>query len=84
MSKIGQEIIQMYEDGEIIFNEETNCYESTSQEWLEHPFVDQEKERRAGFFNTSYTDEKKEREEESWVCIDKLSKKEKLALLRRK
>jgi hypothetical protein len=47
--KGSRDVIAMEENGEIVFNENTGCYEPTSQEWLEHPFVDEEKERLAGF-----------------------------------
>jgi len=46
MSKIGNHVVGAEEDGNISFNEDTHCYEE-----IEHPFVDEEKERRAGFFD---------------------------------
>ena len=49
------DVIQMIEDGDVVFNEDTGCYEPTTQGWLEHPYVDEEKERRAGFFTESET-----------------------------
>ena len=32
------DVIQMEEDGEVVFNKDTGCYEPISQEWLEHQF----------------------------------------------
>jgi len=52
------DVIQMIEDGEVVFNEDTGCYEPTTQGWLEHPYVDEEKERRAGFFRNHKGDKK--------------------------
>jgi len=40
------DVVGAEEDGTISFNEDTHCYEE-----IEHPFVDEEKERRAGFFD---------------------------------
>ena len=46
------DVVGAEEDGTITFNTETNCYEENpSAEDFEHPSVDEEKERRAGFFD---------------------------------
>ena len=46
------DVVGAEEDGTISFNEDTHCYEENpSPEDFEHPFVDAEKERRAGFFD---------------------------------
>jgi len=54
MSKIGQEIIQMYEDGKIVFDENTNCYLLVN--WQEQQRIDMEEIR-----NDALYDEYKER-----------------------
>ena len=46
MSKIGNYAVGGQEDGHLTYNEDEHCYEE-----IEHPFVDEEKERRAGFFD---------------------------------
>lgn len=46
MAKIGNYVVGGEEDGTLRFNEDEHCYEE-----IEHPFVDEEKERRAGFFD---------------------------------
>jgi len=46
MSKIGNYVVGGQEDGHLTYNEDEHCYEE-----IEHPFVDEEKERRAGFFD---------------------------------
>ena len=45
MAKIGNYVVGGEEDGTLRFNEDEHCYEE-----IEHPSVDEEKERRAGFF----------------------------------
>ena len=45
MAKIGNYVVGGEEDGTLRFNEDEHCYEE-----IEHPYVDEEKERRAGFF----------------------------------
>lgn len=52
MSRIGNYVVGGEEDGTLRFNEDEQCYEGNpSAEDFEHPFVDEEKERRAGFFD---------------------------------
>ena len=52
MSKSGNFVVGGEEDGTLRFNDVEQCYEENpSPEDFEHPFVDQEKERRAGFFD---------------------------------
>tara|TARA_Y100001951_G_scaffold10962_1_gene7021 strand:- start:29 stop:196 length:168 start_codon:yes stop_codon:yes gene_type:complete len=46
MAKIGNYVVGGEEDGTLRFNEDEHCYEE-----IEHPYVDEEKERRAGFFD---------------------------------
>ena len=51
MSRIGNYVVGG-EEGDLRFNEDEQCYEGNpSAEDFEHPFVDAEKERRAGFFD---------------------------------
>jgi len=52
MSKYGNYVVGAEEDGTITFNEEEHCYEE-----IEHPIVDEEKERRAGFFDNNKGEE---------------------------
>ena len=64
MAKIGNYVVGGQEDGRLTYNEDEHCYEEVvdhsnikdvEQEHdpsdFEHPFVDEEKERRAGFFD---------------------------------
>ena len=52
MSRIGNYVVGGEEDGTLRYNEDEQCYEGNpSAEDFEHPFVDEEKERRAGFFD---------------------------------
>ena len=51
MAKMGNYVVGGEEDGTLHFNEDERCYEETSAEEMEHPYVDEEKERRAGFFD---------------------------------
>ena len=52
MSKSGNFVVGGEEDGTLRFNDVEQCYEENpSPEDFEHPFVDEEKERRAGFFD---------------------------------
>ena len=52
MSRIGNYVVGGEEYGALRFNEDEQCYEGNpSPQDFEHPFVDEEKERRAGFFD---------------------------------
>ena len=52
MSGMGNYVVGGEEDGTLRFNEDEQCYEENpSAEDFEHPYVDEEKERRAGFFD---------------------------------
>ena len=46
MASMGNYVVGGEEDGTLRFNEDEHCYEE-----IEHPYVDEEKERRAGFFD---------------------------------
>ena len=55
MAKIGNYVVGGEEDGTLRFNEDEQCYEGNpSAEDFEHPFVDEEKERRAGLLDQVY------------------------------